>query len=142
MAAAGARPNPVPDPTSQGYWDAAARHELALACCSRCGGFALPPDIVCPHCGSTAPEFTYKVVSGRGKVRSWTVMRRAFSPGFEDDLPFRLVDVELDDQPDIRMIGRLLDGPDVPVAAGTPVHLAFEDLADGVAIPAFELEHP
>ena len=50
------------------------------------------------------------------------------------------VDVELADQADTRMIGRLLDGPDVPLRPGIPVTLAFEDLAPDVAIPAFVLE--
>ena len=39
-------------------------------------------------------------------------MRQSFLPGFDDDVPFVLVDVELDEQADLRMIGRLLDGPD------------------------------
>jgi hypothetical protein len=31
------RPPPVPDDQSAGYWEAAARHVLAIARCSRCG---------------------------------------------------------------------------------------------------------
>ena len=43
-------------------------------------------------------------------------MRQSFLPGFDDDLPFVLVDVELEEQADLRMIGRLLDGPDAAAA--------------------------
>ena len=65
--------------------------------------------------------------------------RQAFLPGFGDDLPFVLVDVELVEQKDLRMIGRLLDGVDADLHIGAAVILGFEDLAPGVAVPAFEL---
>ncbi len=134
------RPVPVPDERSQGYWDAAAEHVLALAKCSRCGAFAIPPDIVCSHCHSTEPDFVYTPVSGRGVVRSWTVMHQSFVPGFDDLVPFVLVDVELEEQADLRTIGRLLDGPEADLAIGAHVTVAFEDLAPGISVPAFELE--
>ena len=133
------RPLPVPDDVSAPFWEAAAGHVLTIARCSRCDTFAMPPDVVCAHCGSTDPGFTFAPVSGRGSVRSWTVMRQSFLPGF-DDVPFVLVDVELDDAPDVRLIGRLLDGPDAPLQLAATVVVAWEDLAPGVAVPAFVLE--
>jgi hypothetical protein len=69
-------------------------------------------------------------------------MRSSFLPGFGDEVPFVLVDVELDAQPGLRMIGRLLDGPEAPVALGVRVSLGFEDVADGVSVPAFRLGRP
>lgn len=132
------RPVPVPDESSQAFWDATAAHTLVLARCARCSGFSHPPDVVCPHCGSPEPAFEFVPVDGSGSIRSWTVMRQSFLPGFE--LPFVLVDVELSAQPDVRLIGRLVDGPDVPLRLGAPVRLVFEDLAPDVAVPAFALE--
>jgi uncharacterized protein len=133
------RPLPVPDATSAPYWAAAADHVLAVARCGQCAGFALPPDSVCPHCGSTSPEFEFVPVSGRGTVRSWTIVRQSFLPGFDDLLPFMLVDVELDAQADLRMIGRLLGGVGGDVRVGTAVVAAFEDLTPDISVPAFEL---
>ncbi len=140
MSDGSARPVPVPDDRSQGYWDAAAQHVLAMARCSRCGTLAMPPDIVCSQCHSTEPDFTFVPVSGRGVVRSWTVMHQSFLPGFDDLVPFVLVDVELEEQAELRTIGRLLDGPDAPLAIGTRVVVAFEDLGPGTSVPAFALE--
>ena len=134
----GARPLPAPDETSAPYWEAAARHELTAARCARCRRFTIPIDVTCPHCHSTEPEFTFEPVSGRGTVRSWTTVRQSFLPGF--DVPYVLVDVELDEQADLRTIGRLLDGPDAPLHLGDRVAAAFEDVAPGVAVPAFVLE--
>ena len=76
-------------------------------------------------------------MSGRGVVRSWTVVRQSFLPGF--DVPFVLVDVELSEQAGLRLIGRLLDGVDAELHLGDEVRVAFEDLATGISVPAFEL---
>jgi uncharacterized protein len=134
----GPRPVPVPDETSQPFWTAAASHTLVLARCARCGELSHPPGLVCPHCSSTSPEFAFEPVDGSGSVRSWTVVRQSFLPGFE--VPFVLVDVELRERADLRLIGRLVDGPDVPLEIGMRVGLTFEDIAPGVAVPAFALE--
>lgn len=137
-----ARPVPVPDALSEGYWQAAAGHVLALARCAHCSTVSHPPDVVCRACGSTAPAWQYEPVSGDGVVRSWTVVRQAFLPGPEDDVPFVLVDVELDGQADLRLIGRLLDGPTAPLQVGAAVRTVFEDLAPGTSVPAFALVQP
>jgi uncharacterized OB-fold protein len=126
---------PVPDETSAPYWAAAAGHVLKLPRCSNCHEFTLPPDIGCPNCHKPDPDFTWEPVSGRGRIRTWTVVRHSFLKGFE--LPFMLVDVQLDEQPKVRMIGQLLDGADAPVSIGDAVTVAFEDLAPGISVPAF-----
>lgn len=128
---------PVLDEMSAPYWEACARHELAMARCADCGVIAHPPDVTCPSCHSLDPRFTFEPVSGSGKVRSWTVIRHSFLSGFE--LPFLLVDVQLDDQPHLRLIGRLVDGPDTPLRIGDEVTVTFDDLAPGVAVPAFAM---
>ena len=133
------RPMPVPDEASAPFWSAAAEHVLTVARCAECSQLAMPPDLVCSHCRTTNPRFEFTPVSGRGIVRSWTVVRQAFLPGFEDDLPFVLVDVELVEQRELRLIGRLLDGVNADLHVGDAVVAGFEDLAPGVAIPAFEL---
>ena len=121
------------------YWTAAAEHVLILAQCTRCGGHSHPPTMVCPRCQHTDPGWTFEPVSGAGTVCSWTVMHQSFLPGFDDDLPFVLVDVRLDGDDDVRLVGRLVDGPTAALQIGARVALAFEDLAPGVAVPAFAL---
>ena len=96
---------------------------------------------MCPHCRHTDPAFAFEPVERRAAtVRSWTVVRQSFLPGFDDDLPFVLVDVALD--------GARRPPPDRPAAStartrrcgsATAVTVAFERLADGVAVPAFAL---
>ncbi len=136
------RPVPVPDDASAGFWAAAAEHVLALAKCSRCEAISHPPDVVCPHCRSTRPGFVFTPVDGRGTIRSWTIMRQSFLPGFDGEVPFVLVDVELSAHPDIRLIGRLVDGAEAPIRLGAEVRPAFEDIGQGYSVPAFALEQP
>jgi uncharacterized OB-fold protein len=133
------RPLPVPDEVSAPYWAAAARHVLTVARCGQCGTFAVPPDVVCLSCGTTDPAYEFTEVSGRATVRSWTVIRKAFLPGFDQEIPFVLVDAELEEQAELRLIGRLLNGVDAGLWIGAKVQVAFEDLTPEIAIPAFEL---
>ncbi|MFI6773070.1 Zn-ribbon domain-containing OB-fold protein [Nocardia sp. NPDC050412] len=134
-----ARPLPIPDALTADFWSAAGRHVLTLARCGRCDRFALPPGETCRRCGTSTPDFRYEPVSGRGTVRSWTVIRKASLLGFADQVPYLLVDVELVEACGIRMIGRLLSGPDTVVRVGDPVRVTFEDLTDDLAVAAFEL---
>jgi uncharacterized OB-fold protein len=133
---------PVPDEQSAPYWEATAGHELALAQCSVCNAFSIPPDIVCAHCGATDATFAFIPVSGRGTLKSWTVVRQAIVPGFDDEVPFVLADVELAEQVGLRMTGRLVDGmaalDDGCVRVDAPVAVTFEDLPEA-SIPAFAL---
>lgn len=123
--AAGIRP--IADELSAPYWDAAGRGELALPRCGDCARLVVPPEPVCPHCGSVTPAYDYERLSGRGVIRSWTTVRTSF---LGEPTPFTIVDVELADQPDLRLIGRLVDGEPRP---GTSVVAAFPD-----GIPAWK----
>ena len=131
-------PLPVPDEESAAFWSAAGEHRLVLARCTHCGRVAHPPGVVCAHCLHPEARFEFGPIEGGGAVRSWIVVRDAFLPGFE--VPFVLVDVELDAEPGLRLIGRLADGPEVALRAGDRVVTVFDDLAEGVAVPAFALE--
>lgn len=137
--ATASRPLPVADAISAGFWQAAARHQLAMARCGRCGTLAYPPGPVCCACGSAEPDFRFIPVSGKGRIRSWTVVRQALLPGFADQVPYVVVDVELDEQARLRVVGRLLDGIGAPLALDAPVIACFEDIAPDVAVPAFRL---
>jgi uncharacterized OB-fold protein len=139
----------VPDEVSAPHWQAAALHVLTIARCSVCSTYSHPPAVVCGGCGSTSPDFTFAPVSGRGRVMSWTVARQPFLPGFET--PYVLVDVELEEQPDLRIVARLLGvdessvdatSVDAGLSIGTAVEVVFEDIADGVAVPAFRIATP
>ncbi|MCB2048243.1 MAG: OB-fold domain-containing protein [Novosphingobium sp.] len=128
----------MPDEQSAPFWKAASDHVLTVAKCSKCDQATLPPDLTCPHCHSTAPDFRFVPVEGGARIRTWAVIRRSFLSGFK--VPFVLVDAELDAYPDLRLIGQLLDGADAKLSIGAPVVVEFEDLAPGISVPAFRLK--
>ena len=133
------KPLPVPDPLSEEFWRAAASHELVVQRCEACGWYTHPPDVICVNCLSPERAFRSAPVSGRGRVRSWTVMHDAFLPGFRPDVPYVVVDVELEEQAGLRMIGQLVGGGGDGLALDAPVEVSFDDVAEGTAVPQFRL---
>jgi uncharacterized protein len=133
------KPVPVPDASSEGFWTAAAAHSLAIQRCEHCGHFTHPPAIVCPACCSTEPSFRFAPVSGRGVIKTWTIMHDAFLPAFRSEVPYVVVDVELEEQPGLRVVGRLVDGANPLLEIGATVETVFDDVAPGIAVPAFRL---
>jgi len=133
-----ARPRPVPDAVSAFYWEAARRRELAVLVCEACGLAHHPPEVACPHCGSS--RVAPRVVSGRGTVFAACVARQAFDVAFGDAVPYPLVLVALDDHPEARVLTNLVGTSDGagPVAVGTPVEVVFEDHDDWV-LPQFRV---
>src|SRR5687768_16559765 len=82
------RPSPQPDELSEEFSARGRDRLFALHRCHHCGTMAHPPIALCDHSNHiTAPSFSYTPVSGRGRVVSWTVIRRAFVSAFEDRVP-------------------------------------------------------
>lgn len=127
-----ARPLPVPDPESQPYWDAAARHALELPYCDACARYVFPPR---PACTSCPDELRWVAVSGRGTVYSFAVMHESYMRGF--DPPYLVAQIELDEQPGLRLTTNLIGCEPDDARIGMRVEVAFEDRGEGVAVPQF-----
>ena len=126
-----AKPLPKPTPTSQPFWDAARRHQLSLQRCAACGKFIYYPRERCPHCFSD--KLGWESVSGRGKVYSYTVVRRASSRAFAE--PYVLAIVELDEGP--RMTTIIVAAPE-SVKVGMPVAVHFDDVTPDRTLVKFK----
>lgn len=131
-----AKPLPVPDDLSAGFWDAASRHELRVQQCTHCGRQTYPPTTICT-CLTVPVAFSWVPVQGGGRVKTWTVVRQAFLPGYAPDVPYVVADVELDEAPGVRVAARLRDVDVDDVRAGMAVDVAFDDVADDIALPYF-----
>jgi hypothetical protein len=116
------KPLPKPTASSRPYWDAAKRHELMLQRCGSCNAFIYYPRDRCPQCLSD--QLTWQPVSGRGKVYSYTVVRRASTRSFSDK-PYVLAIVELDEG--VRMTTNV-EAPPEAVKVGMPVAVWFDDV--------------
>jgi uncharacterized OB-fold protein len=114
---------PSPTAESRAFWTGGERGELLINRCHSCGHFFHPPGPTCWRCRSTdvAPE----PVSGRGKVAAYTVNRQPWIPGFEP--PYIVAMVELDDEPDVRLITNVVGVSENDIRIGTAVEVFFED---------------
>ncbi|MHB8383107.1 MAG: Zn-ribbon domain-containing OB-fold protein [Candidatus Binataceae bacterium] len=115
------KPLPKPSPTSRPFWVAARRHELKLQRCAACGKFIYYPRPRCPYCFGDNLE--WRQVSGRGKVYSFTIVRRASHRAFTD--PYVLAIVELEEGP--RMTANI-DAPPESVRVDQKVVVHFDDV--------------
>ena len=127
------RPLPLPDDETALYWEAASRSELRVQRCSACRAWRFPPRSRCPRCQSDAVEWA--LVSGRGTVFSFVVVHPPVLPAFSERVPFAVALVELVEDPQLRIVGNLPDVAAESVHIGMLVEVAFESVADGVALP-------
>ena len=126
------KPLPKPSPTSRPLWDAARRHELTIQRCGACREYIFYPRDRCPKCFSD--KLGWERVSGRGKVYSYTVVRRASSRHFAD-APYVLAIVQLAEGP--RMTSNIVAPPD-QVRVEMPVQVFFDDVTPDRTLVKFK----
>jgi len=128
---------PVPRPSAESlpYWEGAREKKLLLQHCRSCGEFWFPPSARCRHCLSH--NFAWEEVSGQGRIYSFVVYHRHYHPAFEDELPYVVAIIELDEGP--RLLSNIVGGPSQDVRCDLPVRAVFEDGGHGTTIPKFEI---
>jgi uncharacterized OB-fold protein len=127
------KPLPEPSRDTKPYWDALREGRLVIQQCAACGKLRHYPRPVCDACYSM--DATWRQVSGRGKVHSWTVAHHPFHPGFKAELPYVLVTVDLEEG--VRMIAQLRGVSPDAISIGLPVEVAFERATDELTLPVF-----
>jgi uncharacterized protein len=76
--------------------------------CPECGQLNLYPKYACTNCQSE--EWGWQPAEGRGTLHSFTVSRIGAPIGFEDDLPYALAVVKLEEG--VQLLGRLIADAD------------------------------
>lgn len=123
----------VDDVDTGGFFEAAARGELAVRHCGGCGTDLHLPRECCPHCGELSRA--WRTVEPRATLYSWTVVEHQVHPAHPT--PYTVVLVELDDAPTVRLLGHLPGRP--PLTVGQPMVVEFEDV-EGVRLPQWRPE--
>ena len=126
---------PPTSPTTQPYWDGAARGELMLQKCAACGAQPFPPCANCAACGSA--ELAWQAATGRGTVYTFTVSYRPPHPIFRDQCPMVIAVVELAEGP--RLMTNIIQCDPEEVSVGMPVEVVFEQIDDSeTVLPVFK----
>jgi uncharacterized OB-fold protein len=130
-------PEPVEELNKQ-YWQFCAQEKLCFQRCLGCGLFRHIPRSMCAACNSMDWQWIESV--GRGTIFSWTVTRAPLHPAFAAQVPYVLVIVEMDEG--VRIISRLKNCEIEKLGLGLPVEVTFEQLAEHVFMPFFQLAQP
>lgn len=131
------KPLPRITPLSKPFWDYALKGIYALQYCDACGDAHVPESPVCPRC--LGDRQSWKPASGKGILESWADFHRAYWEGFRDELPYRTCLVRLHEGP---LVVSNLVGDQVGIRVGARVHVVFETVANGIALPKFALDGP
>jgi len=127
------KPLPVPDADSKPFWEGCRKHELVFQKCAECGQVRWPPSIICPECLSQNTEWIDS--GGRGKVYTYVVYHQAFHPAFEDELPYVVAVVELEEGP--LLLSNIVGCPHDFVKCEMPVEVTWEDITEEFSLPKF-----
>jgi uncharacterized OB-fold protein len=125
------RTQPAISPDTQFFWDAAAKEELRVQCCSACGRLRHPPGPACPHCLSL--EWETRLLSGRGTLYSYTVLHHPLPAGF--DQPAIVVVVEMEEG--VRLVSNIAGATAESLRIGEPLEVFFLPQAEGWTAPQF-----
>jgi len=128
------KPIPPADASCAEYWFRCAAGELCVQRCDVCGHLQHYPRTLCTQCQGN--QLTLVAASGSGRVRSFTVIRRAVSAAFEPDVPYVVALIELQEGP--TMMANVVNCEPERVAIGLAVKVVFEARGDALQIPQFE----
>jgi uncharacterized OB-fold protein len=130
-----AKPRPRIGPDNEPFWQGCRAHRLMLPTCEECGKAHLPPGPVCPFCFSD--RIAWRQASGKGRISTWTRVHKAWFSAFKDDVPYNVVQVELDEGP--RLASSLIDLGDRTPKIGQRVEAAFDDIDDALTLHRFRI---
>jgi uncharacterized OB-fold protein len=119
-------PAPAVTVETQPYWDGTAAGKLLLKRCRDCGETHFYPRALCPSCFSGETEW-YEA-SGRGRIYTFSVMRRA-------PIPYVIAFVTLAEG--VTMMTNIVDCDVEAVAIDQEVQLTFRQTEGDYALPVF-----
>ena len=127
------KPLPVVNGDTAPYWEYCKKHELRMQKCKQCGYIRFPASIVCPKCH--AMEAEWEKLSGKGTVFSFIVYRLAYHPAYQNDIPYVVAIIQLDEGP--RMESNVTGCEVEDVKIDMPVEVYFDDVTDTISLPKF-----
>ena len=134
---------PRPTPETQEYWDGLRQQTFMLQRCNVCQRAYFYPRPFCPQLDCHSRDVTSFQASGRGSIYSFVINTRPM-PGFEDEVPYVIAVVELDEGP--RLMTNIIDvpGDDVTSKAaaihvGDAVEVVYEHATETITLPKFRL---
>jgi len=129
-------PRPIPEFDAQEFWAGCNRGELRMQRCTSCKKFRWLPQPMCPSCNSLESEWPQ--VSGHGTVYSYTIITHPVHPAAVSRVPYNVVQVQLDEDPQLILITNLVGVRNEDIRIGMRVQVTFEEHSPGVMLPKFK----
>jgi uncharacterized OB-fold protein len=117
--------------SNQAFWDAAKRHELMVYKCSGCGTSYLRVT----ECTCDNPRMAWVKASGKGEVYTFCIFHQAFHPAWQDDIPYNVAYVKLEEGP--LLVSNIVGCANDDIYIGMPVEVVFDDVTEEVTLPKF-----
>jgi uncharacterized protein len=128
-----AKPLPPIDVWSKPFWAACKERRLIAQRCNVSGKTWLPPSPVSPV--TRDHNWTWIDLSGLGRIASFVVMHQRYFAGFADELPYPVIQVDLDEGP--TLISNIVDLGGRTLEIGMRVKVVFEPVTDDITLPKF-----
>lgn len=128
------KPLPNVNGDTKEFWAGCKEHQLRFQRCKSCGHVRWPASFICPMCYSK--ETKWIVAEGKGKVYTFAVYHVAYYPAFEIELPYVVVDVELEEGP--RLINNIVGCQPDEVKCEMPVEMVWNDITEEFSLPKFK----
>ena len=130
-------PVPVSEYGAEPFWAGCNDDRLCMQRCAACQRLRWHPAPLCPYCQAEACAWVE--VAPTGRIHTWTVITHPVHPGAVDKVPYVVVEIALDAQPDLRMISQLVDCAPGEIVMDAKVVAGFVAHPEGQKLPVFRL---
>ncbi|MBT3701591.1 MAG: Zn-ribbon domain-containing OB-fold protein [Alphaproteobacteria bacterium] len=111
---------------TEAYWEATKQNKLLLKKCDDCGETHWYPRAICPHCSSS--NTCWYEGSGKGKIYSFSVMRRV-------EIPYVMAYVTLDEG--VSLLTNIVECDFDNLSIDQDVEVVFRATQGDQALPLF-----
>jgi uncharacterized OB-fold protein len=124
---------PAITPENESFFTGGRDGRLRIQRCAHCATVQHPPSEVCRACPSM--EFHYVAAAPNGTVVSYTIVHHPVHPSLRPVVPYNVVVVSLNEYPDVRIVGNVIDVEPADVEVGLPVVGVWAQVSDTVFLP-------
>lgn len=130
------KPLPEPSALTEPFWQGLRRREVRIQRCGECRRYVFYPRALCPYCLSEKLEWVR--ASGKGRVYSYTVVRRAMHPAFQAEVPYVFAIIELEEG--VRLPSNVINCRPEDLRVDMPVKAVYHDVTSEITLLKFEPE--
>jgi uncharacterized protein len=128
------KPLPEADKWSAPFFQACNEGKLVAQKCNATGKFFFPPAPVSPY--TRDANWAWTEISPKGRIGSYVVMHQKYFAGFADEVPYPVIEVELEGG--VRLLSNIVELGDRELTVGMAVEVVFVKATDEVTIPVFK----